>query len=197
MSPSSAAMGEPRTRRWRGRQQQRHLLVVGAQPTQLPLAHGDPSVEVVDQGTARRWCPPTARAPQAVQELAAAGTEQVAGGHGRPNPSSVACPRCCNATRWRTRAAATGPARVRHAPRVREPARGHQLAAGQLGQDPGVDPVGPARQRCQPFDLLRVGDLHLPPVQLELVVDEPGAVHRLDRRGHWLTEPGQLPDQPA
>jgi hypothetical protein len=57
MSPSSAAMGEPRTRRWRGRQQQRHLLVVGAQPTQLPLAHGDPSVEVVDQGTAAAVVP--------------------------------------------------------------------------------------------------------------------------------------------
>jgi Bacterial regulatory proteins, tetR family len=33
--------------------------------------------------------------------------------------------------------------------------------------------------------------------KLELVMDEPGTVHRLDRRGHRLTEPGDLPGQAA
>jgi hypothetical protein len=37
----------------------------------------------------------------------------------------------------------------------------------------------------------RVGDLDVPAAQLELVVDEAGAGHRLDRRGHRLAE---LPD---
>src|SRR5262249_62194574 len=49
------------------------------------------------------------------------------------------------------------------------------------------DPVGLAGQRCQPLDLLRVGDLDLPAVKLEPVVHEPGAVHRLDRRPNRLT----------
>ena len=37
-------------------------------------------------------------------------------------------------------------------------------------------------KRRQPLHLLRVGDLDLPAVELEPVVHEPGAVHRLDRR---------------
>jgi hypothetical protein len=58
----------------------------------------------------------------------------------------------------------------------------HQLAAAQLGQHPGVDAVGLASQRRQPLYPQRVRDLDLPAAQLELVVDETGAVHRLDRR---------------
>jgi hypothetical protein len=47
------------------------------------------------------------------------------------------------------------------------------------------------------LDLLGVGDRHLPAGQLELVVDAPGAVHRLDRRLDRLTEGGGLAGQPA
>jgi hypothetical protein len=79
--------------------------------------------------------------------------------------------------------------------RRRQPDRRDQLAAGKLGQHPRVDPVGLARQWRQALDLGRVGDLDLPPAQLELVMDEPGAVHRLDRRHHRLPEPGRLADQ--
>jgi hypothetical protein len=57
------------------------------------------------------------------------------------------------------------------------PDLGNQVAAAQLGQDPGVDPVGLTGKRGQAFDLLGVGDGHLPAGQLELVVDEAGAVH--------------------
>src|SRR5438552_2822799 len=38
-----------------------------------------------------------------------------------------------------------------------------------------------ARQRRQTLHLLRVGDLDLPARELEFVVHEAGAVHRLDR----------------
>jgi hypothetical protein len=65
--------------------------------------------------------------------------------------------------------------------RVGQPDRRHQVAAGEFGQHPGVDPVGLAGQRCEAFHLLRVRDLDLPAVKLEPVVREGGAVHRLDR----------------
>ena len=66
--------------------------------------------------------------------------------------------------------------------RVGQPDRRHQVATGELGQHPGVDPVGLAGQRRQPLHLLRIRDLDLPAGELELVVDEAGTVHRLDRR---------------
>jgi hypothetical protein len=65
--------------------------------------------------------------------------------------------------------------------RIGQPDRRHQVAARELGQHPGVDPVGLARQRRQSLRLLRVGDLDLPAGELEPVVHEAGAVHRLDR----------------
>ena len=73
--------------------------------------------------------------------------------------------------------------------RIRQPDRRHQVAAGELGEHPGVDPVGLAGERCEPFHLLRVGELDLPAVQLETVVDEAGAVHRLDRGADRLAVP--------
>ena len=67
-----------------------------------------------------------------------------------------------------------------------QPDRRHQIPERQLGQHPRVDLVGLARQRRQPLDLLRVGDQHLPAVRDQLVVHEPGAVHRLDHPAHRL-----------
>ena len=65
--------------------------------------------------------------------------------------------------------------------RVGQPDRRHQVTADELGQHPGVDPVGLAGKRRQPLHLLGIGDLDLPAGKLELVVHEAGAVHRLDR----------------
>jgi hypothetical protein len=65
--------------------------------------------------------------------------------------------------------------------RVGQPDRRHQVAAGELGEHPGVDAVGLAGERRQTFYFLRVGDLDLPAGELEPVVHETGAVHRLDR----------------
>ena len=80
-------------------------------------------------------------------------------------------------------------------PRVRKPDRRHQLALGEGGQDQRVDPVGLAGQRRQPLDLLGVGDLDLPALLLERVVDDPGAGHRLDDRADGL--PVDLVDAPG
>jgi hypothetical protein len=66
--------------------------------------------------------------------------------------------------------------------RVGQPDRRHELAARELGEHPGVDPIGLTGQRRQPLHLLRVGDLDLPAGALELVVHEARSVHRLDRR---------------
>jgi hypothetical protein len=64
--------------------------------------------------------------------------------------------------------------------RVGQPDLGDELEPGQLGQHPGIDPVRLAGQRGEPLHLDRVGDPHIPTSQLELVVDEAGAAHRLD-----------------
>jgi hypothetical protein len=65
--------------------------------------------------------------------------------------------------------------------RVGQPDRWYQIPPRKLGQHPGVDPVGLAGQRREPLHLLRIGDLDLPTRELEPVVHEAGAVHRLDR----------------
>jgi hypothetical protein len=77
-----------------------------------------------------------------------------------------------------------------------QPDLGDQVAAGQLGQDPSVGPVGLAGQRGQALDLLGVGDGDLPAGQLELVMDEPGAAHRLDRCPHRLSVGSVWPTRP-
>ncbi len=78
-----------------------------------------------------------------------------------------------------------------------QPDLGDQVAAGQLGQHPGVDPVGLTGKRGQAFDLLGVSDGDLPAGQLELVMHEAGAVHRLDRRSYRLSVDGGLAGQPT
>ncbi len=72
--------------------------------------------------------------------------------------------------------------------RVREPYRRHEIAPGELGEDPRVDLVGLAGEWCETLHLLRVGDLDVPSHELEAVVDKAGTVHRLDRRAHRSAE---------
>jgi hypothetical protein len=71
--------------------------------------------------------------------------------------------------------------------RVGQPDRRHQITAGEFGQHPGVDAIGLASERRQPLHLLRIGDLDLPARQLEPIVHEARAVHRLDRRADQRT----------
>jgi hypothetical protein len=71
-------------------------------------------------------------------------------------------------------------------PRVREPDRRHQLPVREDGEDLRVDLVGLAGEWSEALHLLRVGDLDVPALGLERVVDEPGAGHRLDHRADRL-----------
>ena len=70
--------------------------------------------------------------------------------------------------------------------RVGQPDRRDELPAGQLGEDPGIDLVGLGGEGRQALDPQGVGDLDVPAGELELVVDEAGTVHRLDRRADRL-----------
>jgi hypothetical protein len=79
--------------------------------------------------------------------------------------------------------------------RVRQPDRGHEVPAAELGEDPGIDPVGLGSQWRDALDLEGIGDLDVPAEQLELVVDEAGPGHRLDGRGHRLPVAADHPDQ--
>ena len=79
-------------------------------------------------------------------------------------------------------------------PRVGQPDRRHQVALAQDRQHLRVDLVGLAGQRRQTLHLLRVGDLDVPALLLERVVDEAGTGHRLDHRAHRL--PIDLVDPP-
>ena len=65
-------------------------------------------------------------------------------------------------------------------PRIGQPDRRHQVAVAQHRQHHRIDLVGLAGQRRESLDLLGVGDLDVPALLLERVVDEPSAGHRLD-----------------
>jgi hypothetical protein len=82
--------------------------------------------------------------------------------------------------------------------RGRQPDLRHEVPAGELGQDPGVDLVGLGGERGNAFDLGGVRDRNIPASELERVVDEARAGHGLDRSGHLLTSPqdvgGQRPE---
>ena len=81
-----------------------------------------------------------------------------------------------------------GPFPLGSHPRVGQPDRRDQIPAGQLGQHPGIDPVGLARQRRQTLHLLGIGDLDVPAGQLE-------ACHaRTGRRSSTRSPPA--PDPP-
>ena len=73
--------------------------------------------------------------------------------------------------------------------------RGHEIASAELGQDPGIDPVGLGREGGETLDLQGIGDLDLPAEKLEGVVDEARPVHRLDRGADRLAMPIHPGDQ--
>ena len=75
------------------------------------------------------------------------------------------------------------------------PDRGNEVAPAELGEHPGVDLVGLGGEGGAPLHLHRVGDLDVPATELELVVDEAGAVHRLDDRAHLVAVAGDPGDE--
>jgi hypothetical protein len=62
----------------------------------------------------------------------------------------------------------------------------HEIPAGKFGQHVSVDLVGLGGQGCQTLCFHRIGDRHVPAGELELIVDEAGARHRLDDRADLL-----------
>ncbi len=73
--------------------------------------------------------------------------------------------------------------------------RRHEVPPPELGEHPGVDPVGLGRERGKGPGPGRIGDEDIPAGELEGVVDEMGAVHRFDDRGHLLTGPCEPADE--
>ena len=70
---------------------------------------------------------------------------------------------------------------------VREPDGGHQIAPGELGQHPGADFVRLGGQGGEAFRLLGVGDVHVPTVELQGVVNEAAPV--IDSMTAWIGPP--------
>jgi hypothetical protein len=124
--------------------EQADVAVLGAQPAQFALDRADLAVEIVDQCQ----CGPDIAAPgigkgvHAVLEHAAVLDQMQSPARSLAFLADL---------------------------EAGQPDRRHQLAPRKLGQHPRIDPIGLARQRRQPADLDRVGDLDLPPATLSLL----------------------------
>src|SRR5438552_12437827 len=165
--------------------------MVGAEPAQLALAVGDLALELVDQtqaGLDRAL--PRLRQPEPDEQLAAAHTEQIGDRTGLAvrQQDSVHALLEAGAVAHQVQTPTRTLALSAHH-RVGQPDRRHRIATSEFGKHPSVDPVGLAGQRCEALHLLRIRDLDLPARQLEPIVHEPRAVHRLDRRADRLAMP--------
>ena len=164
----------------------------GRHPAAAELAHTRrPGGRARRSDTRRRWCRrPRVRAAPAGAAVVGRRrrTGPTPGTGGRTRAGWRGCgssARCCDGPG----AAATGRVPARRAPsgcaaRSPAPGPGARVRPAPMSRScRSCRPAGPA------LDLLGVGDLHLPARQLQLVVHEPGPVHRLDRRVHPAAEP--------
>jgi hypothetical protein len=173
--------------------------MVGAKPPQVPLAGVDLGLQVVDQcQRGGHAASPRLGQVKPGQQLAAAAAEQVTGraGLAERQQGRVDAVLQTGAVADQVQPEA-GPLPLSPYPGGRQPDLGHQVTSGQLGQHAGVDPVSLARQQRQSLDLGRIRDRDLPAAKLQLVVDDPRAVHRLDRRPHRLAVGGGLAGKPT
>ena len=171
--------------------------MVGAHAPQLGLAGRDLAIERIDKPQAGgERGRPGFRDRQRGEELAASHAEQVGDGdrvpkgdedrvdavlQGRPVAHQVQ--------------AEASPLPLRADRGVGQPDGGHEFPAGQLGEHPGVDPVGLRHQGRQTLGPQGIGDRDLPAAELELVVHEARAVHRLDGGLHRLAVSSDPIDQ--
>ena len=160
--------------------------MIGTESPQVPVTSGD---------LARRGRRPCAGSSRAIERQGSgtsirasssrpATPKRSATGTGWPKVMSVAWMRFFKAVRWRTRWRRKR-ARSRSARTVGSGSQivGHEVPAGELGEDPGVDACRSWRRAgASALDLDRVGDRDVPAAELELVVDEAGSGHRLDGR---------------
>src|SRR6266545_543891 len=167
-------------------EQQRDVAVLGAELAQFTLAGTDLLVEDVNQGEARSdGRGPRLGQAEALQQHSAGGAEEVAERVGdavlEEDRVHAVLERGAVLDEMEPEA---GPLALSPDLWIGQPDLGHELEAGELGQHPGIDRVGLAGQRRDPARLGRVGDPHVPAGELEPVVDEAGAAHRLDHSDH-------------
>ena len=102
-------------------------------------------------------------------------------GQGRPKLISVEWIRFLSAdlclTRWSRKRASSRSSRT---PGSGKPDRRHQVAMARGSQGPASRSCRSLRPGSEALDPLGIGDLDVPAVLLERVVNEPGAGHRLD-----------------
>ena len=184
----------------RHRQELRNVGVLGAAPLKPGVDLRDLGLECVDQLEARQHvAEPRLRDLELGEQLAARHPEEIRDRAGAPeaHQGRVDPVLQLRAVLDQVEAKA-GELSLLPDPRVGQPDRRHQVALGEQGQHPGVDPVGLRRQRRQALDLLGVCDLDRPAERLEGVVDEAGAGHRLDHPDHRLAvgvDPACQPSQ--
>ena len=78
---------------------------------------------------------------------------------------------------------------------IGEPHRWNEVSARQFGKHARVDAVRLAGKRSDTLHLLGVSDLDVPPGELQGVVNEAGAVHRLNNCHHRLSSSLQVAHQ--
>ena len=178
--------------------EQRDVRVVGAHRPQLPLAGVDLGVELVDEAQARgeRRRPGLGdrEAPRAAPGPAPRTGRDT--GTGWPKAMSVAWIRFFRAVRWRTRWSRKR-ARSRSA---RTAGSGSQIAGTRSRRASSARTQASilsvlAASGARPLTLTGHPRSRRPSRRARAVVDEAGAVHRLDRRAHLLAVAGDAGDE--
>jgi hypothetical protein len=174
----------------RDRQEERDGGVVGAEPSEVRLAGVDLRAQLVDHPQARRQgARPGLGQREPSEEFATPNPEQISDGdrmakcHERRVDPVLQRGPVVNEMEPEAGSLALGPDR-----RVRQPDLWHERKPRQLGQNPGVDPIGLGGQRGDALHLGCVGDRDIPAVSLERVMHEARPGHRLDRAVHLVAE---------
>jgi hypothetical protein len=163
--------------------------VLGTESTQLEFEGVDPGRQVVNEGeTLHQVRLPRFGQRERVEQLTAGDAEQVGHRAGTPERDEDRVdPVLEGAPMPDQMEPEAGPLPFRAHLWRRQPDLRDQRPTGELGEHPSVDLVGLRREGRQAPHPLGVRDEHLPAQELEAVVDEAGAVHRLDRRPHRLS----------
>src|SRR5664280_1588631 len=190
-------VGEDRTDPWE-RAEERDGGMVGAEPSEVRLAGVDLRTQHVDHPQAcRRRARPGLGQGEPSEQFATPSPEQIREGdrmakrHERRVDPVLQRGPMVDEVKPEAGPLALGPDRW-----VREPDHRYERKPRELGQNPGVDPIGLGGQWSDALDLGCVGDRDIPAVSLERVMDEACPGHRLDRAVHLVTEAQDVGSQP-
>ena len=173
--------------------------MVRSEAPQLRLAATDLTLEVIDHAQAGgEGRGPGLRDGEPLEQLSAALAEEVGHGHrmaeGDERGVDAVLERDPMTDQVEPEA---GPLTGSADRRVGQPDPGHEVPTGQFSEHFRVDLVGLRCERGEPLDLDRVGHLDIPVPALQLIVDEPRTVHRLDDTRDRLAMPGYQPNERA